>query len=157
MPQLAVQPAPDLETAGAPELTQLVTRGVCRGLSDLGYSVLTEFTLRNGRRVDVMGLAQDGVLVATEVKVSTADLLGDRKWPDYLPYCDAFYFAVPVGFPVELIPEDCGLIVGDAYGAEILRPADVTSLHASRRKSVMLRFARVAADRLRLVQDERLE
>jgi hypothetical protein len=33
-----------------PELTRQVTRGVCRYLSDLGYSVLTEFTLRNGRR-----------------------------------------------------------------------------------------------------------
>ncbi len=157
MADLAVQYASTSQAAGAAELTQHVTRGVCRSLNDLGYAVLTEFTLRNGRRVDVMGLGHDGVLLAAEVKVSTVDLQGDRKWPEYLPYCDAFYFAVHAGFPLEQIPEECGLIVGDAYGAEILRPADIRPLHASRRKSMVVRFARVAADRLRLTQDQRLE
>ncbi len=140
----------------APELTQQVTRGVCRGLSELGYSVLTEFTLANGRRVDVMGLAPDGYFVAAEVKVTTTDFLGDNKWPDYLPYCDSFFFAVPADFPMEMVPDDCGLIVADAYGAEILRSQDHQKMHASRRKSVVLRFARVAADRLQLTRDQPL-
>ncbi len=143
-------------TATVPELTQQVTRGVCRGLGDLGYSVLTEFTLANGRRVDVMGLGNDGLFVATEVKVSTADFLGDHKWPHYPPYCDAFYFAVPAGFPLEMVPDECGLIVADAYGAEILRAQDQKRMHASRRRSVVLRFARAAADRLQLMRDQRL-
>lgn len=140
----------------AAELTQQVTRGVCRGLGDLGYSVLTEFTLANGRRVDVMGLGADGLFFATEVKVATADFLGDHKWPDYLPYCDAFCFAVPAGFPLELVPDECGLIVADAYGAEILRAGNHERMHASRRKSVVLRFARAAADRLQQTRDQRL-
>ena len=154
---------PDLDTIAvaqttlaAAELTQQVTRGVCRGLGDLGYSVLTEFTLANGRRVDVMGLGGDGLFVATEVKVSTADFLGDHKWPDYLPYCDAFYFAVPAGFPLEMVPDECGLIVADAYDAEILRTQEHERMHASRRKSVVLRFARAAADRLQQTRDQRL-
>ncbi len=155
MPDLDRMAAVGMPVAAA-ELTQHVTRGVCRGLSDLGYSVLTEFTLANGRRVDVMALSGDGRFLATEVKVSTADFLGDTKWPDYLPYCDSFFFAVPDSFPRDLVPEQCGLIVADAYGAEVMRTPDHPLMHASRRRSVVLRFARVAADRLQLSRDPRL-
>ena len=155
MPGLTASAVTETQVAAA-ELTQHVTRGVCRGLGELSYAVLTEFTLANGRRVDVMGLGPDGTFLAAEVKVTTTDFLGDTKWPDYLPYCDAFYFAVPEHFPLDLVPEDCGLIVADAYGAEVLRRPDHAALHASRRKAVMLRYARVAADRLQLTRDPRL-
>ena len=42
------------------------------------------------------------------------------------------------------------------YGAEVLRQPNHEALHASRRKAVMLRYARVAADRLQLTRDPRL-
>ncbi len=141
---------------GATELTLQVTRGVCRGLTDLGFSPLTEFTLKNGRRADVIGLGGDGEVVIVEVKVSTADFLGDRKWPDYREYCDRLSFAVPPGFPQDILPAECGLIVADAYGAEVLREAPLVPLHAGRRKALLLRFARSAASRLQLVTDPRL-
>lgn len=35
--------------------------------------------------------------VGVEIKVSRADFLGDKKWPEYLPYCEKFYFACPAG------------------------------------------------------------
>src|SRR3546814_5087076 len=38
--------------------------------------------------------------------VSLADLRADGKWPDYVGYCDAFYFAVPPGFPHDPVPEE---------------------------------------------------
>src|SRR5258707_755982 len=41
-----------------------------------------------------------------------------------------------------------GLIVADKYGGAIVRPAPPAPVHASRRKAVTLRFAKVAADRL---------
>ena len=155
MPGLTAPAVTETPVAAA-ELTLQVTRGVCRGLGELGYAVLTEFTLANGRRVDVMALGSDGLFLAAEVKVTTTDFLGDTKWPDYLPYCDSFYFAVPDHFPLDLVPEDCGLIVADAYGAEVLRQPNHEAIHASRRKAVMLRYARVAADRLQLTRDPRL-
>ncbi len=155
MPGLTAPAVTETPVAAA-ELTQNVTRGVCRGLIELGYSVLTEFTLANGRRVDVMALSADGKFLAAEVKVTTTDFLGDNKWPDYLPYCDAFYFAVHDAFPLDLVPDDCGLIVADAYGAEILRQRAHGAIHASRRKAVTLRYARVAADRLQVTRDPRL-
>lgn len=136
-----------------------VARGVCRLMSGLGAACLTEFPLGNGRRADVAALDGLGQIVLVEIKVAVADLRGDRKWPDYLDYCDSFYFAVPGGFPHDLLvlperlPERTGLIVADRYGAAIVRPAAVWPMHASRRKAETLRFARRAADRLQGLVD----
>ena len=130
-----------------------VTRGVCRGLIDHGNAVLTEFTLKNGRRADVIGLDAGGNVIIVEVKVSTADFLADTKWPEYRDYCDRLFFAVPQDFPHDILPGDCGLFVADAWGAEMLREAPVHPLHASRRKTVLLRFARKAASRLYRLDD----
>jgi hypothetical protein len=83
-----------------------------------------------------------------EIKVALADLRGDSKWPDYLDYCDLFYFAIPPDFPPEHVPPQTGLIVADRYGGAIVKEAEAQSLHASRRKAVTVSFARVAAERL---------
>ena len=137
----------------AADLTAQVTRGVCRGLVDLGNAVLTEFTLRNGRRADIIGIDDSGEVTIVEVKVSTADFLADAKWPEYREFCDRLYFAAPRDFPHGMLPEDCGLFVADAYGAAMLRDAPHLPLHASRRKTLLLRFARKAAGRLYRLND----
>lgn len=145
--------ADDSILADAPAGARLA-RGVCRALAEHGYAALTEFTLRSGRRADVIALDAGGQIAIVEVKASLADLRGDRKWPEYLEFCDRFYFAVPAGFPREALPaEGCGLMVADAYAAEILREAPRVPLHASRRKALTLRFARVAGRRLLRLAD----
>lgn len=139
---------PDESPSETRALTAATTRGVRRALVERGYETLAEVSLRNGRRADVMAVAEDGTFAIVEVKVTTADFLGDVKWPEYREYCDLLYFAVPPDFPLEILPDDCGLLLADAYGAEILRPAPEQRLHASRRKALTLRFARAAAGRL---------
>ncbi len=131
----------------------LLARGVCRFLRHAGYAVLTEFTLRNRRRVDVIALAEDGRITVVEVKSSEADFRADAKWQDYLDYCDAFYFAVPEEFPRHLIPESCGLLVADGFGAELLRDPEEGRVNPARRKSLITRFARVAGLRLQALTD----
>ena len=79
------------------------------------------------------------------------DLKGDMKWPDYLEFCELFYFAIPPDFPEHLVPPETGLIVADRYGGAIVRPSGRTQLHASRRKAVTLSFAKCAAERLALM------
>src|SRR5262245_38887112 len=91
-------------------LAQRLARGVCRALSVRGYGSLCEFPLNNGRRVDVIGINGAGETIIVEIKSSVADYRADRKWTEYLGFCDAFYFAVPSGFPLALLPEDCGLM-----------------------------------------------
>ena len=130
-----------------------LARGVTRALHDLGQVSLTEFTLRSGRRVDVIGLDPAGQLTIVEIKSSLEDFRADRKWRDYLDYCDRFFFAVAEGFPQQVLPEDCGLMIADGYGAAILREAPLFSLAPARRRAQILRFAQAAAQRLARAND----
>ena len=130
-----------------------IVRGTMRLLLDLELASLPEFTLATGRRLDVMAVGRDGRLVAVEVKSCRADYLTDRKWRDYLDYADEFYFAVAPDFPLELLPGDEGLIVAYRFAATLVRPARPRSVAASRRRAVLLRFARTAALRLQGAAD----
>ena len=133
------------DAAPRPDTTAAITRGVARLFLDMGLAVLTEFKLPNGRRLDITGLSRKGHFIAAEVKSCRADFEADQKWPDYLGFCDAFYFAVAADFPCNLLPADKGLIKADQFGAAIIRDAEESTLPAARRKSLTLRFAHQAA------------
>lgn len=124
-----------------------IARGVSRLMLELGHAPLSEFVLPSGRRLDVAALCPDGSLIGVEVKVSVEDLRSDRKWPEYLDYCDQYYFAVPNGFPDQHLPEAHGLIIADRFGGAIVRPSQALTMPAARRKAVLIRFARCAAER----------
>jgi hypothetical protein len=130
-----------------PETTASVTRGAARLLTALGYAPLAEVTLPNGRRADLMALGPKGELFIVEVKSGREDFRVDLKWPDYMPYCDAFAFAVAPEFPREILPDEPGLIVADGFGGAVLREAPVTPLAGARRKSLIIAFGRLAAMR----------
>lgn len=127
----------------------LLARGICRALEQLGYASLLEFPLANGRRADILALGRGGELAIIEIKSSVADFRADRKWAAYRDFADRFYFAVPKIFPPALIPEDCGLIVADAFSASLIRDGNTSVLAPGRRRAVTLRFALTAAARLR--------
>ena len=55
--------------------------------------------------------------------------------------------------PEDIFPPDAGLIVADAYGAQIVREADEHRLPGATRRSMMLRFGRMAAQRLHMLVD----
>lgn len=130
-----------------------VQKGVCRYMREAGFAALPEFTLRSGRRVDVMALKDTGAIWIIEIKSSLQDFRSDLKWPEYLDYCDRLYFALPPDLTPDIIPSEVGLIVADAWGAEVLRDPQDHGLHASRRKAVTLSFARAAALRLHGLYD----
>jgi len=127
----------------------LLSRGVCRALDQLGYASLVEFPLTNGRRADVLGLGKAGDLLIVEIKSSVADFRADHKWTTYRDFADRLYFAVPAHFPQALIPEECGLMLADQFDAALLREACTAPLNPNRRRALTLRFARIAAARLR--------
>lgn len=125
-----------------------IARGVSRYLMDAGFSVLSELSLRNWRRVDLIGIDARNRITIVEIKSGAQDFLSDQKWPEYLEYCDQFYFAVAADFPQQLLPPEPGLIVADKFGGILARPAPENRISAHVRKDVTLRFARKAADRL---------
>jgi hypothetical protein len=131
----------------------LMARGLLRSFAAHGLVCLPEFTLRSGRRADLLCLDAKSRITIVEIKSSIEDYRSDQKWPDYLEYCDSFYFAVPEGFPQELIPSDQGLMVADGYGATVIRESASLTLSAARRRSLVLQFAQLAARRLHALSD----
>ncbi len=137
-----------------PPAAQDVARGVTRLFFRQDQFALCEVPLPNGRRADMVAIDSHGLLTIVEIKVSRADLMADCKWPDYLDYCDRFYWAVPAGFHLGQFecdthgPDLSGLIVADRYDAEVVREAPLRKLAPARRKAETLRFARRAARRV---------
>lgn len=142
-----VIPAPDSPSA------QVVARGIARLFARNDIWCLPEMPLRNGRRADLMGIDAKGQIVLVEIKASRADLLGDGKWPDYLDFCDRFYWGLPPALDRAVLdgadfrPDCCGVIVADGYDAEIVRPAPLHPLAPARRKVEVERLARTALRR----------
>jgi len=125
-----------------------LARGVIRAFAEMGQSCVAELPLGNGRRVDVMALDRGGLLTIVEIKSCLADYRSDKKWREYLPYCDAFYFAVAEGFDRTVLPGDVGILVADRYGAIVSVASPAFKMAAARRKALTRRFAHAAARRL---------
>jgi len=130
-----------------------VARGTQRLLLALGLSCVCELPLGSGRRADLVGIGHNGDIWIVEIKSSTADFRVDQKWPDYRLHCDRLLFATASHVPLDIFPADAGLIVADAYGAELVREAPEHRMHAATRRSMMLSFARAAARRLQALAD----
>ncbi len=149
--------------ASAPLVARDVARGATRLLLRHDCVAITEVSLGNGRRADLMGLCPKGNVTIVEIKVSRADLLGDGKWTEYLDYCDRFFWAIPEHLDralldrADLLPDRAGLIVADRYDAAIIREPAHHPLAPSRRRAETLRFARRAARRLLIDVDEGIE
>jgi hypothetical protein len=139
-----------------PDIAFKLARGVSRAFEQLGYGTLMEVPLGSGRRADVMAIDDKGKTVIVEIKSCLVDFRTDGKWHEYRDWCDHFYFAVAADFPRDLIPAECGLIVADAYWAEIVREAQAHPLHASRRRAQLIRFGMIASQRLRRANETEL-
>jgi hypothetical protein len=130
-----------------------IARGVGRYFRAANCAVLTELPLADGRRCDVIAIDTQGGIAIVEIKSCLADYRSDQKWKEYRQWCDRFYFAVDADFPRQIVPEECGLIIADRFGAEIMRESPEERVMAARRKAVTLRFARLSALRLQQIID----
>ena len=145
--------------AAGGETAAEVARGIQRLFARNDVWLMPEIPLRNGRRADLMGLDPKGRVIIVEIKVQRGDLLGDGKWPDYLDFCDRFYWGVPPQLdrtPLEgdgYRPDCCGIVVADGYDGEIVRPAPLHPLAAARRKAEVERLARAAMRRMTVACD----
>lgn len=132
---------------------QRLARGVARALRQSDFVSVEEMVPAPGLRVDLMALGPKGEIWVIECKSSRADFRADRKWQGYLEWCDRFFWAVDGDFPADLLPEGTGLILADAYDAEIVRMGPESPLPAARRKVMVQKFARHAALRLQGFRD----
>ena len=131
-----------------------VQRGVMRLLRETyDMACYAEVTLRSGRRADVLGVGPKGEIWIVEIKSSLLDFQVDRKWHEYREFSDRFFFAKPPELDAGIFPESEGLIVADGHDGHILRDSPDTPLAPARRKALMLKLARLGADRIHVLMD----
>ena len=130
--------------------TERITGAVARMFIERGDACLREFTLRSGRRVDLISIDSGGKITIVEVKSSRQDFISDRKWQEYPEWADRFYFAVAEGFPRELLPgpDESGIIITDGFDCLEVQPAPLAKLAGQRRNHLTRRLAHVAMRRI---------
>jgi hypothetical protein len=131
-----------------------VQRGVMRLLRETyDMACYAEVTLRSGRRADVLGVGPKGEIWIVEIKSSLIDFQMDRKWHEYREFSDRFFFAKPPELDADIFPVTEGLIVADGHDGAILRDSPDTPMAPARRKALMLKLARLGADRIHILMD----
>ena len=148
--KLAIVPAPDRRQS---ESALAIARGTARLLRSLGFACISELPLPSGRRADLVAINDRNEIWIVEIKSSVEDLRADQKWPEYRAHCDRLFFAFLRDLPCEIFPEETGLIIADAYGAHLERPAPEHRLPPPTRKSMTVRFAMAAAQRINRLVD----
>jgi len=148
MPIISPIPVNPLADGRQSERAMVIRRGVQRLLMEMGAAILPELPLATGRRADLVALTRKGDIWIIEIKSSIEDFRVDRKWPEYRLHSDRFFFATHPDVPASIFPDECGFILSDGYGAEIMREAPEHRLPAATLKALMLRFARSGAARL---------
>ena len=116
----------------------IIARGVMRHFDQIGLSSLSEFSPIKGLRVDIITLGMSDEIWIIECKSGQSDFKSDRKWHNYLDWCDRYFWAVDANFPINILPSDTGIIIADAYDASILREAPLNKLSPARQKKIKL-------------------
>ena len=125
-----------------------IARGVMRHFSQIGLSSLSEFSPARGLRVDIITLGMANEIWIVECKSCQSDFKSDKKWQNYLDWCDRYFWAVDANFPIDILPPDTGVIIADAYDASILREAPLNKLSVARQKKIIKSIAKSACNRL---------
>ena len=127
-----------------------ITTAVARLFLERGAACIREFTVRTGRRADLMILGDGREITIIEVKSSRQDFISDQKWPEYTEWADRFYFAVAADFPHEILPgpDRCGIIITDGFDCHIIQEAPEAKLAGARRTHLVARLAHKAMRRL---------
>jgi hypothetical protein len=97
--------------------------------------------LKKHRRLDAWTMKKswkNPLTCGYEIKVTRSDFLQDKKWPEYLPLCNQFYFVTPPKLlrPSE-IPEDCGLMEVASTGNKLLIKKKVSYREVALPESLM--------------------
>ena len=109
----------------------IIARGVMRHFAQIGLSSLSEFSPTRGLRVDIITFGMSDEIWIVECKSGQNDFKSDKKWQNYLDWCDRYFWAVDANFPIGILPSDTGVIIADAYDASILRDSPLNKLSAA--------------------------
>ncbi|WP_170289777.1 MmcB family DNA repair protein [Cytobacillus depressus] len=94
-------------------------------LHQRGFIAVAEFTLPNGKKADIFAYNESQIVIF-DVKASKGDLVTDKQWTDYLPYCHDFYLLTPPDLEAvaseTINDKDCGQFVDTDGGLKMIKP-----------------------------------
>lgn len=128
--------------------TRRITDAIARSYYGQGDGVLREFRLKVRRRVDLITITDKGLITIIEIKSSPEDFRSDKKWGEYIEWADRFYFGVGDNFPIDILPEEHGIIKTDGFDCHEARPSPVNKLNGSRRNTLVRNMAKASMRRI---------
>ena len=136
------------------KLSRKIMLNTMRFLSTKGYKVLTEFALPNKKRVDIIGINLKKEIVIVEVKSNKNGIKLDKKWKNYLNYCNYFYFACSEKLNLNF-SENIGIIRNNCNKIEITKEPKYKKLPENKKNKLIFKISLSAISKFhRLIDPE---
>ena len=137
------------------KLSRKILQKTMQFLSLKGYKVLSEFALPNKKRVDIIGINLKKKIIIVEVKSNKKNLKYDKKWRNYLNYCNYFYFACNDKLKDFDFSENIGVIQNNSNNIRIIRKSKYKKLSENKKKELIFKIALSATSKFhRLIDPE---
>ena len=136
------------------KLSRKILQNTMRFLSAKGYRVLSEFELPNKKRVDIIGINLKKEIVIVEVKSNKNGIKLDKKWKNYLNYCNYFYFACSEKLNLNF-SENIGIIRNNCNKIEITKEPKYKKLPENKKNKLIFKISLSAISKFhRLIDPE---
>ena len=137
------------------KLSREILQKTMQFLSLKGYKVLSEFALPNKKRVDIIAINLKKKIIIVEVKSNKKNLKYDKKWKNYLNYCNYFYFACNDKLKDFDFSENIGVIQNNSNNIRIIRKSKYKKLSENKKKQLIFKIALSATSKFhRLIDPE---
>ena len=136
-------------------LSREILQKTMRFLSLKGYKVLSEFALPNKKRVDIIALNLKKEIIIVEVKSNKNGVRLDKKWKNYLNYCNYFYFACNDKLKNFNFSKNIGVIQKKFNAIKIIKKSKYKKLSQKKKNTLIFKIALSATSKFyRLINPE---
>ena len=137
------------------KLSRKILQNTMRFLSGKGYRVLSEFALPNKKRVDIIGINLKKEIIIVEVKSNKNGIKLDKKWKNYLSYCNYFYFACSDKLKKFKFSNSVGIILNNCNKIEITKKSKYKKLSEKKKNKLIFKISLSAISKFhRLIDPE---
>ena len=137
------------------KLSRKIFQKTMQFLSLKGYKVLSEFALPNKKRVDIIAINSEKKIIIVEVKSNKNGIKNDKKWKNYLNYCNYFYFACNGKLKDLNFSKNIGLIQSSSNNIKITKKSKYKKLSENKKNKLIFKIALSATSKFhRLIDPE---
>ena len=137
------------------KLSRKIFQKTMQFLSLKGYKVLSEFALPNKKRVDIIAINSEKEIIIVEVKSNKNGIKNDKKWKNYLNYCNYFYFACNGKLKDLNFYKNIGIIQNTASNIKIIKKSKYKKLSENKKNKLIFKIALSATSKFhRLIDPE---